>query len=249
MPISDCEKFPNRTWKALRLFIASDNFHTVEIHTNRDNYLKISLEVALLNALNSVKILKYDEPGSQIMLTCSSLTLSRWPCSAAFRTSFLSSYTFHYRSTVCVVSSLSVRDESYFFLCAFTTINVFVGVIWGHRLGNNGCCSIWDVSSIASFGQRDGNRAVTLIFLRLLSGVGKWGIQRDFDRVHSSSLFTVSSSPPPSLRLPELHFWFDCPCWMLPLCRFDSFSLHVIFFRSFVVSTELTSLIICLFFA
>ena len=50
---------------------ASDDFHNRAV-----KYQKMYLEVALLDALDGVTFPKSEEPGSQIMLTCSSSTLS-----------------------------------------------------------------------------------------------------------------------------------------------------------------------------
>ena len=58
---------------------------------------------------------------------------------------------------------------------------------------------------IVSLSDRDGDRTVILIVCRLLSGVGRWGLQRDLDRVYSSSLLSVSSSSFSLLWLLEFH--------------------------------------------
>ena len=94
-------------------FVASDDFLAVEIFISRSQALTIVLEVALLYALDGVTFPKYEKTYSEIMLECSSLTLSRCSCLATSRTFFIviyfrpSMYNYHKLFSVSLKQSFS----------------------------------------------------------------------------------------------------------------------------------------------
>ena len=142
---------------------------------------KIDLEVALIDALRVSKIRwTWFIDNANLLFSNSVRTAISCGVSYMFHCHILATVKLQSKqvchTTVCVsIKFCQFLASLTLFSANFTTINVFGSVIWGHRSGNNVCCAI-------------SNRAVIFIFYRLLSGVGRFGLQCNLDRVYSSFL-------------------------------------------------------------